>query len=820
MFRSALAAALRHLSRGKLYAAIAVFGLAMGVCAVMLAALFIRNEYSYEHFVHGHQDVYLATTITAVPGSPKNYSQQTPQLLAALMKQRFPEIASVSRMAPESVTLRLGDLEMGSTEGGSPVIAVDPNFFQTAPLTALAGDPAAALAQPDTVVMTRSIARRIFGEDAPLGRTLEAVKGGRAVTLSVGAVIDDLPVNGSRLFSADSVFVSGESSWTVLALFVRPPEGTPVSFLRGYVTTLVRLQPGASPHSLRQGMPELAPQLPGWTSAEELGLNRIDRIRTDPNFNPSITTGNVMIAALALVILFIASVNFANLLTARSGARMREIGVRKLAGASRATLALQFLGEAFLHVAVAVVVAVAMTELLLPHFNAFLRANAQFEYWNEPALLGWLLAGTLLFGLLAGFWPAVVLSRLQTISAMHGTRLAPRSRGFLRQLLVAVQFALLTGLILKVGLMYLQRDFATERALRFDTEHVVILETGCSAGRMTELRRIPGVRDAACSGTQLLGGYGTSNGVEVQTRDGRKVQVAGVWIDERMLQLYGIKPLAGRALTTADFEQGFPGRHSTRVLINESAMRALGFDSPTAAIGPYPLMQDTPALSNGRPPGNGLDEIIGVVPDFSMAPVRRRIGPTVFYADPMQFSTISVKLKPGDIPATLAEIDRVWKNTRGRGGDAAVGKLNRYFYDERVERMYLPMMVEARAFAFASMVAILLALLGLLGLAASTAERRTREIGIRKALGASTGDVLRLMLWQFSKPLVWGNLIAWPVCGWTMQRWLNQFAYHIDLPLWLFPATLLATVLIALATVAVHALRVARAKPIAALRYE
>lgn len=802
MFQSAMAAGLRHLWRGKLYAAIAVCGLALGICAALLAALHVRSQYSFDRFIPGYQDVYLTTLGIRPSQRVAFYLPETPGQVAGALKQRFPGISSVTRLALEEMVFRVDQVERRGWAH-----SVDPNLFDTLPLSVIAGDAVAALARADQVILTRSEARSLFGEDAPLGRIVEAqLQDGSRHPLTVGAIIGDIPLNRSQLRAG--IFISGHTSWTRLGVLDR--RTGPVRGLFSEVRTMVRLYPGTSPLPMQQDLQKVLPELidqfrqqqgdqgDADEGAPELSLVRIDRINVEPRMNQGVVGRLLLVAMLGLVVLAVSVVNFVNLLTARSDTRSMEVGVRKLAGARRGSLTVQFLGESLVHVGVALLLAVALAELLLPHLNAFLDADAQFAYWKEPALLGWLLLAAVGVGLLAGFWPALVLSALRPLRAMRGAgRVAGAGRP-LRQVLVTLQFALLIGLVFGGAVVHLQQRYATAASQRFDTEQMLILEMKCSASRLDQLRALAGVRDAACADAPLIGdGWSTSDG---KTREGEPITFNMAWVDDRVLSLYGISPLAGRNLAATDFDPA-SGRSSTRYLINETAMRRLGFESAQAAIGPYPLTSE-------------LQEIIGVLPDFSMGPVDQPIWPTVFYADPNNFSRMYVKLKGQDVPATLESIDGVWRETGG------TGPLDRYFFEERVQRMYESMRREARAVTIISGVAVLLACLGLLGLAAAVAQQRTREIGLRKALGATTGDVLILLLWQFSKPVVWANLLAWPVAGWVMHRWLSGFAFHVDLPLWLFPVIGIGALAVALCTVGVHALLMAQARPVVALRHQ
>ena len=798
MFRNCLAAALRHLARNKLYTAISVIGLSVGMSTALLAALVVHNQLSHDHFIPGYDRVYMGVTVITPPGHATIYLGSTNTFVGAQLALRFSEIEAMTRLFSDTATLRHANVE-----ASEPVFWADPNAFELLPLPTVAGNLKAALSRPDTVVLPRSVARKYFGRDAPLGETLVMKVAGSDAphALSVAAVIEDLPPNATHL--ASGIFVSSLAPWTELHRQDAIPGNTPGSNIGFGTNTYVKLAAHASTRHLLQAMPALAPALfarppKGWTLA--LQLMRMDRIDANPWRDPGFSARVLTATIVGCGILLIAGINFVNLLTARSNRRAREVSIRKLAGAGRRVLILQFLLESMAYVLVASVLAVAFAEWSLPYANAFLDANATFEYWREPRLLAALALAAVFLGMLAGTWPALALSAFRPLRVLKGGAGQSRSARLLRQALVTLQFAILVGLMIAAGVVYLQRHFATEAALRVDTDQMLLVRSPCNAAFVNQLQAIPGVRGLACSSASLLG---DSQFMTANDRTGVPQLVFVTPAAPAVFDLYGIKPLAGKLSGSPD---------GIYYVINETAARQLGFVRPADALG-FAL----PAVGHGKTKSYDAPlPVIGVVPDFSLGSVERRIeavGYVVTSAD-HDFNLLNVKLTGRQIPETLAAIDGAWKAT------GASHPINRLFLEEHIRNLYLAMLHEAQLFAVFTAVAVVLACLGLLGLAASIAERRTREIGVRKALGADTGNIIQLLLSQFAKPVLWANLIAWPVTAYAMHRWLQGFAYHVDLAVWLFPATAALSLAIALVTVSTHSILVARAKPVVALRYE
>ena len=804
MIGSYLAAALRHLARNQLYAWINIIGLAIGFAAAILITAFVWHERSFEHFIPGYESIYRLSAEVNI-GKPSAGS--TDDLKGPIVEQLRLDFPQIRRIASLRNNFFSNSLRRGNVEAVEPGFWwADPDIFEVLPLAAAAGDLRTALERPDGLVLTRRMARKYFGTELPLGQTIEI---DREHTMRVTAVLEDLPSN---------THLNAEIFGSARAL---PP--TPAGFVfRCYV--YLRLAPGTSAEALRAALPGFVDRhSPGQSGKAsdtrgyslipigDIHLRPTGRYAMKPGGDPRLLRA---IAIVGVLVLLAAAINYINLMTARSSRRAVEVGVRKAAGGSRGDLTLQFIGESVMYCLISMVFAVALAELLLPWLNAFLDRSIIIDYWHPLSLAG-LLGVVLIVGTLAGIYPALVLSAFRPATVLKGVGPQAAGSGRLRQLLVLLQFAILIGLILATGLIQRQTAFGLREGMRFDQDQllsILVPPTGCTRSAFTDrVRALPGVRGTACS-MEFLINYQTH---QYRAPDGREVTLWHTFVGPGLFELLGLKPVAGRFFSQdreADIMSPSPQERDTgkihRIVINETAARQLGFGDPAAAIGKI-FSSITGVLPGTR------REIIGVVPDFARDSVRVPISP-VFYEDSAPYSNqLNVKLSGTKVPETLQAIDDLWKQMA-----PLPAPITRQFYDQYTQTLYRDLERQSTLFSLFAAIALLLAGLGLFGLAAFTVERRTREIGIRKALGAATGDVLRLLLWQFARPVLWANLITWPLAAWLMTRWLETFAYHIDLPLWLFPATGLATLTIALLTVSVHSILVARAKPVAALRYE
>jgi putative ABC transport system permease protein len=792
MLRNVLASALRHVGKHRLDAAVSVCGLAVGLWAALTAALVLRNQLRFDHAVADRAQVFLAASATTASGKPVVLGAESHSRLGRHLLEQFPEIRAQARLQRQDARL-----ERQGQEIHTSLYWADPDTFVVLPLPVEAGDPVAALRLPDSLVMTRTQARRHFGSDQPLGQTL--LVNGHPMVLR--AVIADLPQEQTQ-FDA-GIYASALAQFSPLSLQDADPKNAIGSdFVMHSARTYLRVSPGTDIEDLqlRAGS--------HWSSLQSdkryqwtLELVRLDRIQTDPRLNPGIRERLAMVAALGAVILLIAIINFANLLVARSARRAMEVGVRRVFGATRGVIARQFLIESAGSVAVAGLLALALLEWSLPYVNAFLNTGASLDYRNESGFLAAAMSSALAVGLLASLGPVLVISGLRPLEALAGRMRHSRTGSWLRSVLVMVQFALLVGLLVCTGTIYLQRSFATNEALRVDTDQMLAILAPCQPALTEGLRALRGVRGVSCTGLEFLDRmssvYGDFRGAHGSMHDLNVVPMDGA-----SLALYGIRPLAGHG----EFGRGEP---DGGILVNEAAVRELGYATLQDAIG-QPGGPDIGTRGTTYP----TREIIGVVRDFSLAPVTRSIPPTVYVHAPREYQAMHVKLSGREVPETLAAIDGVWRNSGGKGTPY------RFFIDEDVQRRYLSLLRQGQAFGIFSLLAALLGCLGLLALAASVIARRTREIGIRKALGAHTDEVLGLLLWQFGKPVAWAGLLACPVAAWVMQNWLSGFAYRIAMPLWLFPLAAGAALLIALLVVSAHSLRVARENPVIALRHE
>ena len=819
MLRHYILMAMRGFGRHKLYSLINVIGLSVALACAILILLFVRDQLSYDHWIPGTQNLYRLEMVWHMTGGQAMATATTPFPVSSAMQAEIPGVAAVTHVSPEQMTVTNGGRQFPET-----VTVVDPNFFRVIQLPLIEGDPAHVLTEPESVVISQSMAHKYFGNSEPVGKFLRVsgapfecnsgTGGCFSVmhTVRVSGVLRDLPHNTSLI--ADFI-LSNASQADELSASEKQRDWTSTYGNLSYV----KLMPGADPAAvLRQLKPILDRSVS--TGSKDLSGSRLERYSLIPFRDVHLASGKLGemrpagsrttaygFTAIAVLIVLVACCNFMNLATARATLRAREIALRKVVGARRTEVAVQFLVEAVFAALVSLAVALSLVEILLPLYDRFLNEPIGSHYLSDWRLLGGIVFGALLLGLLSGIYPAMMLSGFRPASTLKASGSVSTGPGLLRSTLVVGQFVVSIGLGIAAIVIFQQIHFARTVDLGFDRYGMVVIKSAAdiSADARVRLARVlragPGIAGTALSNVVPFD-TGWSFNESVHARGESSGTTAHVvMISPDFPALYGMRLLAGRLLSVARGQDMQADLNGKNVLINAEAARRFGFTTAGAV-------------------GKEIDlnhshlRIVGVLNDSMKEGLHSAVWPVVYLVDTDNCIFLSVRVRADRLPEALAFIDGTWRSF------APAAAMQRYFIGDAFNDLFTSDERQGTMFVAFVTIAILIACLGLFGLVVFTAERRTKEVGIRKISGAHTADIVRLMLWRISAPVLAANLIAWPLAYLYLHRWLEGYTDRIALSPLYFLAAGAGALLIAWVTVYANTLRLARASPVRALRYE
>ncbi|MDO6719899.1 ABC transporter permease [Psychrosphaera sp. 1_MG-2023] len=835
MLKNYLLTAWRNIIKNGMFSAINILGLALGLMSCILITLFVREETGYDKWLPNSERVVRMHSAYINPGS-----------------QPFLTVRSAGNMMEAVRDYATNEVEQGVRliQFGASVIQqqdvtaeritfVDPAFFNVFDLPFVYGSKETSFKKPLDLVITEEMAIKYFGKTDVVGQTLTVCCAGPEPSeLTVTGVIKDLP-KATHLNLDLVIFVlpsiiennPGLSSWTSVNVYTyfKMREGVSIDEFQQRLTYWVDnesplsegLEPGRKvSHNMKHKLMPLEDlHLHAKKDAGNLG-------DLSPLGDASMINAFSVIAGL---ILLIACINFMNLATARASQRAREVAMRKVLGASRQQVTIQFLGEAIALVFISLLVALVLVELVLPIYNQALDSELELALFSDPTLLIAIIVIGLVVGLGAGIYPAVYLSRFLPghILKSNKSTESGRTSGF-RTFLVVFQFTASISLVICTVVIYAQTHFAQSVDVGYNSDNKMVLAINRARDKRESLRQellnLPEIKSVVFSSeapTQdnennsfftLLGSSQSDDASTNQmSNQGQLLNLHNM--DYGFFEAYDVAPIAGRL-----FDQKFgsdevtsveTGQHAgaASAVLNQSALAKLGFNSALEAIG-------RTVAANIR--GQQHFKIVGVIPDIYFRSIKFGVRPTIYMLNPQRLNVASISFNTNNPAQLRTQIEQVWKK------HVPMQPINLQFLDSMMAAQYNDERIQTRLFSAFSILAILIACLGLYGLAAFTTERRTKEIGIRKVMGARVRDIVGLLIWQFSKPVLIANLVAWPIASFAMIGWLENFSYRIN-PLWLIPICLAVgtlLLLIAWATVGTNAASVARANPINALRQD
>lgn len=794
MIRNYFKLAFRNLAKHKMFSIINVLGLSAGMTACFLIALYVHFELTYDAFNKKADRIYRVAADIKTSSETLRYAI-SPWAMASNMQNDFPEVEALVRVQKEETLIRKGDLKFIEEN----TVLVDSTLFRVFDLKLLKGNPKTALVAPLSLVLTETAARKYFGDADPIGQTL--LLGDDNEPAQVTGVMQDPPANSQI---KGDIFVSMS---TYTAHQDKNIEREWGSF--GAIA-YVLVKPGTAPGAMEKKFPAFVQNHAGKMMAEQqmqisLSLEPLRDIYLHST-RPADESGSVdnlyIFSAVALFIMVIACINFVNLTTARSVERAREVGMRKAVGAPKSALARQFITESVLMCMIAFVLSMAVAAALLPFFNALAGKQVSKGIIDEIFFVAAGLVVAALVGTMAGIYPAFVLSSFEPVKVLKG-RFTTSIKGImLRKGLVTVQFAISIVMIIATIVVYTQLDFMRSHDLGFTKDQMLVVQAGTGRNRdafKASILNFAGVRSAAASAA--IPGSWTPQAYSKVENSGGEMQAGNLdvyRVDFDFIRQYGLKVVAGRA-----FSRAYSTDSIQSLMINEAAAKVLGYRSAGEAVGKK-------FEQWGR---KGV--IIGVVRDFHFKSLQENIKPLTFrITDFWNGNLLSVKIDGGRVKQTVSAIENQWKKANPDK------PFTYYFLDEFYDRQYrADERFEALFLNFAAL-AIFISCLGLLGLASYSTVQRTKEIGVRKVMGASAASIVGLLSKDFLQLVGIAFVIAAPLSWFAMHRWLEGFAYKTDIRAWIFVAAGLLSTFVALGTISFQSIRAALMNPVKSLRSE
>ena len=798
MIKNYFKIAFRNLRKNKLYSIINVFGLTIGLAACLLIGVYINHELSYDRFNENANRIVRATM--EYGKEDVNTTATTGTKVGPQFKRMFPQIEEYVRTFISHNVVKSGDKMFDEPR----ILYADKTFFKIFSFHLVEGDIATALDAPDKIVITRSMAKKYFGNGDALNKIITS--GGK--DLKVSAVCEDAPQNSQIKFDFVTQFlnlgngVKDETWWTAnwITYFLLHDKKS-ISQLQQEINNYMKT-PALRADAGLEGNNYLAYHLEPFT--------KVHLYSSLAGFEPNGSITYIYIfSIIALLILIIACANYTNLATAQSTGRSGEIGMRKVMGASKTQVFIQFIGESFALTSIAAVLAFGLSSLLIPYFNDITGKQFTADALLQPIPVVALILFAILVSFFAGLYPALVLSGMQVMGVLKKGFTFTGGNNILRKTLIVAQFGISIFLIIYTVIILQQMHYMQTKNLGYDKEHIVVLPIG---GKMQQnfqsikeaFANVPGVEGVTAS-------YDTPEYVQwgdgitaIDEKGKHEISLNAMPVDLDFIKTLKMKLIAGRDFQQSDFAMMDTNNNKANYhlpyIINETLAKKIGW---------------TPEQSIGRTIENrATGPVVGVVKDFNFSSLHDPIGPMVIFLG-RDFSRIfMIRINGNDIKPTLGRVETVWKQ------QVPDRPFNYHFLDDAYNKLYIAEQHTSILFSVAAGLAIILASLGLFGLAAFTTVQRTKEIGIRRILGANIGSIILLIAKNFVQLVGVAIVIAVPLAWWTGNKWLQDFAYRINISWWVFVITAIVALLIALITVSSQAIKAAISNPVKSLRTE